>query len=417
MSDQNSPTNAPAIDARDFRDVMGHYPTGVVFVSAMLDDEPVGMVVGTFSSVSIEPPLVSFMPMKTSNTYAKLRDSGANMCISVLAHDQITVCRTLASRDPEKFDKVDWTLSSHGAPQIADAVAHIHGRFGAEYEAGDHWITLVEVDELSVTRPTTPLLFFQGGYGGFSPTGMSAHVDESLISAVRVAEAARPQLDRLASRFGGTAAALVQVSAIDQTIGATSYGGDTPADERIGVRIPLIPPLGEAAVAWSENQVDQWVSRIWPPEQETIDAYREGAARVREQGYAVSRLDGDVAGYERLGEALSEYGLTELTPARDRAVRGVIAESGRFFGGSIGDDETSLDLASVVVPVFDPNSDEPHNSGLVLRLGNLPQGVDAATVREWIAALQEAAAEVTETLRTTAQRDYDRYTAADLRHA
>ena len=60
-------------DPRAFRDVMGHYPTGVVVVTAMVDDAPVGMVVGTFSSVSLEPPLVSFMPMTTSASYAKLR--------------------------------------------------------------------------------------------------------------------------------------------------------------------------------------------------------------------------------------------------------------------------------------------------------------------------------------------------------
>ena len=413
---ESSAAALPAIDPRAFRDVMGHYPTGVVVVTAMVDAEPVGMVVGTFSSVSLDPPLVSFMPMTTSSTYAKLRASEA-ICISVFAHDQNQVCRTLASKDPEKFDKVAWTPSPYGVPQIEGAVAHIHGRITQEVEAGDHFITLVSVDDLAVARPVTPLLYFQNGYGGFSTTGMSAHVDESLISAVRIAEAARPQLDRLARRFGGSAAALVQVSAIDQTIGATSYGRDTEVDERIGVRIPLIPPLGEAAVAWSEDQIDQWVTRIFPRDEDVIASYRDGAARVREQGYAISRLDTDPAAYASLSEALSEYALAELTPARDRAVRGTIASSRACFGGSIGPDEDSIDLASVVVPVFDPDATEPANSGLVLRLGNLPGGVDAETVHEWISALQAAATEVAESLRTTARRDYARYTSADLRNA
>lgn len=408
--------SVPAIDPRVFRDVLGHYPTGVVAVTATIEGEPVGMVVGTFSSVSLEPPLVSFMPMTTSATYAKLRGADA-VCISVFAHDQIQACRTLASKDPEKFGKVAWSLSPYGAPQIEDAVTHIHGRITGEIEVGDHYITLVAVDALAVARPITPLLFFQGGYGGFSTTGMSAHVDEPLISAARVAEAARPQLDRLATRFGGSAAALVQISAIDQTIGATSYGANADADERIGVRIPLIPPLGEAAVAWSPDQVDQWVSRIFPPDPEVVASYRDAAARTRARGYAISRLDADPAAYAALSEALAEYALGELTPARDRAVRATIASSRASFEGTIDPGESSIDLASVVVPVLHPDASEAANSGLVLRLGNLPQGVDAATVHEWIAALQEAAAEVTETLRTTAQRDYARYTSSGLRNA
>ncbi|MFF0903414.1 UNVERIFIED_CONTAM: flavin reductase family protein [Kocuria sp. CPCC 205316] len=403
-------------DPRAFRDVMGHYPTGVVVVTAMVDDAPVGMVVGTFSSVSLEPPLVSFMPMTTSASYAKLR-AADGVCISVFAHDQLQACRTLASKDPEKFDKVEWSRSPSGAPVIAGAVAHLHGSIEREIEAGDHYITLVAVDDIAVNRPVTPLLFFQGGYGGFSTTGLSAHVDESLISAVRIAEAARPQLDRLARRFGCSAAALVQVSALDQTIGATSYGGDTDADERIGVRVPLIPPLGEAAVAWSPDQVDRWVSRIHPQDEQVSTAYREAAERVREQGYAISRVDHDPEGYERLGEALSEYAGGELTPARDRAVRTTIAGASHFFGGSVEASETGIELASVVVPVFAPDAGELANSGLVLRLCRLPAAVDGATVQEWVRAMQDAAAEVTEALRTSARKDYARYAVAGLRYA
>jgi len=413
---ESSATVTKALDPRAFRDVMGHYPTGVVVVTATVDEAPVGMVVGTFSSVSLDPPLVSFMPMTTSASYATLRRA-ESVCISVFAHDQIKACRTLASKDPDKFDRVEWEMSAAGAPQIAGAVAHIHGRIAQEIEAGDHFITLVAVDDLDVARPVTPLLFFQGGYGGFSTTGLAAHVDETLISAVRVAEAARPQLDRLSRRFGCTAAALVQISALDQTIGATSYGADTGVDERIGVRIPLIPPLGEGAVAWSEDQVDQWVARIFPPDPDVVAGYRANAAAVRAQGYAVSRPGGDPAAYAALSEALGEYALSELTPARDRAVRGAIAAAGACFGGSVDASETAVDLASVVVPVFDPAAEEPRNSGLVLRLGNLPQGVSGTAALEWVGALQEAAAEVRETLRTTARRDYARYTASDLRHS
>lgn len=331
------------------------------------------------------------------------------------ADDQLQACRTLASKDPDKFEKVSWSPSSKGAPMIDGAVAYVHGQIDQEIEAGDHYITLLAYDEVAVNRPITPLLFFQGGYGGFSTTGLSAHVDESMISAVRVAEASRPQLDALAEKFQCSAHALVQISPIDQTIGATSYGGSSDADERIGVRVPLIPPLGEAAVAWSPDQVDQWVSRIFPPDQDVINQYRCLAATIREQGYAVSRIDHDPAGYDALGHALSEYAGGELTPARDRAVRTTIAESASFFGGSIDPTDTDLDLASIVVPVFDPTSEESLNSGLVLRVGHLPQGITGQTALEFVEAMQTAAAQVAETLATTAAKDYNRYANAGLR--
>src|SRR5699024_3493873 len=137
-----------------------------------------------------------------------------HLVVSVLADDLLQACRSLASKDPNKFDKLSWSPSSMGAPMIYGVVAYVHGQVDQEIEAGDHYITLLAYDEVAVNRPVTPLLFFQGGYGGFSTTGLSAHVDESMISAVRVAEASRPQLDALAEKFQCSAHALVQISPI-----------------------------------------------------------------------------------------------------------------------------------------------------------------------------------------------------------
>ncbi|WP_156832053.1 hypothetical protein [Yaniella halotolerans] len=120
-------------------------------------------------------------------------------------------------------------------------------------------------------------------------------------------------------------------------------------------------------------------------------------------------------GYESLGNALSEYAGGELTPARDRAVRTTIAASASFFGGSINPSDADLDLASIVVPVFDPTSEDSLNSGLVLRLGHLPQGMTGQQALEFVEAMQAAAAEVAKTLATTAAKDYNRYANAGLR--
>ena len=86
------------IDNDQFRAVLGNYPTGVAVVTGLdASGEPLGMVVGTFTSVSLNPPLVAFLPMKTSRTFNVLRESSERFCIIMLAGDEVGVCRSLAS--------------------------------------------------------------------------------------------------------------------------------------------------------------------------------------------------------------------------------------------------------------------------------------------------------------------------------
>jgi len=159
------------IEPSVYREVMAHYPTGVAIVTALDGDsgEPLGMVVGTFSAVSMEPPLVSFMPQRTSGTYARLAGA-SSYCINVIAADQLDLCRTIAGRGEEKFADIAWHISEYGAPLLEDAVAHVHCRPTEQIEAGDHFIVLCAVDAMEVTRPAAPLLFLRGGYGEFAAT-------------------------------------------------------------------------------------------------------------------------------------------------------------------------------------------------------------------------------------------------------
>jgi flavin reductase (DIM6/NTAB) family NADH-FMN oxidoreductase RutF/DNA-binding IclR family transcriptional regulator len=406
----------PGIDPRRFRDVLGHYPTGVVVITGLSPEgTPLGMVVGTFSSVSLEPPLVSFMPTAASSTYADLRRAPL-FCINVLAYDQRPQTRILSQRDPGKFDKVKWTMSDHGVPILDGAVAYIHCSLAEEIEAGDHRIVLCDVQDVEVARPVTPLLFFQGGYGGFTTSVMDAYVDSDLISAVRVAEVARPQLTVLAERFDCEAIALVEVTDHDQTVGASVRSASVTMFERLGTRLPLIPPVGGASVAWSEAGTAKWLARIFPPDPAVIDAYRERLGDVRAHGYVVHRK---IAGLEdkhaQLTEALTEYALGELMPARERAVQGAIAPGVEFFGTDISDDEIEDDVVSITVPVFDPSVSELRGSGLSLRLSSLPGLSTGAQTRERVAALQTAAAEVRDALGGSHRADYDRYVGSGLR--
>lgn len=409
MTSLRTPTSGgqSTIDAAWYREVMGHYPTGVVVITgSAADGEPIGMVVGTFASVSLDPPLVSYMPMRTSSTFQRLRTASA-YCVNVLASDQLELCRSMASRRPDKFDAVAWSPSPLGAPMLHDAVAHIHCVSRQSVEAGDHFIEICEVKGMEVSRPVTPLLFFQGGYGGFSPETMSAKTDVDLIAAVRLSEVARPQIEQLARRFRCEAAVLVAVGDEDLMTTASAYGGDAEMREPIGQRIPLIPPIGETFVAWAgADVIEGWLARAADQSGEALGKHRQRLASVRAHGWAMARIDrqGGV-GYTELLEALQEYSAGPLTPARARAVRGVIAGSGYFYDTVELSDTARYDVGSLSVPVVNPDG----SASLVLRLMQLPGGVSGREVRGWVNALTRAAETVASKLRHQDRAGLDEY--------
>jgi len=158
----------PSIDSAQFRQVLGSYPTGVSVVTATgADGKPVGMVVGTFTSVSLDPPLVGFLPDKKSSSWPQIEAAG-HFCVNVLASDQQEVCRQVSAKGPEKFVGVEYALSQHNLPIIANSIAVIECSLHSVVEAGDHWIVLGNVLALEVTRDEDPMLFHRGRYGGFA---------------------------------------------------------------------------------------------------------------------------------------------------------------------------------------------------------------------------------------------------------
>ena len=395
------------VDPEHYREVMGHYPTGVAVVTGTSPEgDPIGMVVGTFTAVSLDPPLVAFMPTTTSGTYALMKDS-PSFCVNVLAHDQLELCRLMAVPRPGKFDDVGWRPSPLGAPALDDAVAHIHCRLHDEVVAGDHLIVLCAVEQMDVARPVTPLLFFQGGYGGFNPRGMTARGDGDLIAAVRMAEVARPHIERLARTIPCETGVLVAVDDHEVTTALSAFGGGAEMQEPLGERIPLMPPLGEAYVAFQPAEVgEQWVANASSRDEEVRAKYRRRLADVRERGYALSVVSGDSPHtYDDLKAAMRDYAAGGLTPAKERAVRLVISQTSPFFETVDIDDAQQYDLGSVVVPVLGPDG----HAVMVLRARQLPQGVPGTVVRGWVEQMQQAAASVAEQLGHGSNARYEAY--------
>jgi flavin reductase (DIM6/NTAB) family NADH-FMN oxidoreductase RutF len=114
-----------AIDPADFRRILGHYPTGVCAITAVQPDGvPAAMIVGSFTSVSLDPPLVAFFPDRGSSSWPKIEAAG-RFCVNVLSDAQEGLCRILASKDPNKFDDVPHHMSGLGSPVLDGALAWI----------------------------------------------------------------------------------------------------------------------------------------------------------------------------------------------------------------------------------------------------------------------------------------------------
>lgn len=159
----------PAHDPGHFRKVLGMFPTGVTIVTAMDGGKPVGLAVGSFTSVSLDPPLVAFLPAKSSVSYGAVQRAGT-FCVNVVAEDQLAMTATFAAKGEDKFAGVSWEPSPvTGSPRIHSCLAWIDCTVYATHEAGDHWIVLGQVEDMD-TEPrddVSPALFHVGAYGRF----------------------------------------------------------------------------------------------------------------------------------------------------------------------------------------------------------------------------------------------------------
>jgi len=153
------------IDQSVFRTVLGHFASGVVVVTGMDDHDPVGFTCQSFASLSLDPPLVSICPARTSTSWPRIAASGS-FGVSVLAEAQESLARVFATSGGDKFTGIGWSPGRTGAPRLNDAVAWIDCEVDQVHDAGDHLIVVGRVDDLEVGSGE-PLVFYRGGFGGF----------------------------------------------------------------------------------------------------------------------------------------------------------------------------------------------------------------------------------------------------------
>ena len=170
MSGSDAPAAAGLSSSR-FREVLGHFASGLTVVTSVDHQGPVGFTCQAFMSLSLEPPLVAIAPGRSSTSWPRIAPTGM-FCANVMSEDQEALCRDFAvsgADTVDKFSGVGWSPGPGGAPVLEGALAWVVCRIAQVHEAGDHELVVGEVLDLGVDHGGRPLIFYRGGFGRFEP--------------------------------------------------------------------------------------------------------------------------------------------------------------------------------------------------------------------------------------------------------
>jgi 3-hydroxy-9,10-secoandrosta-1,3,5(10)-triene-9,17-dione monooxygenase reductase component len=173
-----NPGQQGAIDPDAFRQVLGHFCTGVTVITT---EGPAGFACQAFAALSLSPPLVLFCPGKTSSTWPVIERAG-HFCANVLTDGQQELARRFGTSGGDKFAGLPWSPSPLGSPVLDGALTWVDCAVEAVHEAGDHYLVTGRVTGLGATRAGRPLLFYRGRYAATDPGSGPTEVVDTLLA-------------------------------------------------------------------------------------------------------------------------------------------------------------------------------------------------------------------------------------------
>jgi len=373
-----------SFSAQEYRAVMGNLPTGVVVISAVDESgDRCAMTIGSFGSVSLDPPLVMFMPTITSKSWQSLQNAQNGYCINVLGSEQEGISLAVASHRDDKLSDLPWTDGVEGNPRLDGCLAYVECDPVSVTPAGDHLIVVCEVRSAETGVPGDPLVFFRGGFGSFRPRSLVS-VEEFVSRTLRPIGMARQEIADLAEELNAFVTVTQRVGRDIVPVASAGDPRERRASTQIGARMPFKAPLGAVAAAWaSPKEQEGWVEGL-PEElrQSSLDMLSD----IRERGYAFT----------------VEVGRAELEGLVDRISGGIDVPD-----DEVGEVLTALalehrpleidphaehELRAILVPVFGADGD----AALTLAVWSTFSGLDWMDVERQVAAVQECARKISE---------------------
>lgn len=367
-----------AIDPADFRRVLGNFPTGVAVITAIPDAEgPAGMVVGSFTSVSLDPPLVAYLPAKISSSYRRLAPA-RSFCVNFLGAHQETLCRVFASKAVDKFAGLDWTQAPSGSPILPGVIGWVDCEVETVHDAGDHDIVVGRVRALSTGSDVAPLVFFRGGYGRFSTSSLIAGSAPDLLAHLKLADMARPHVEELARRLQLGVSVTVRSG---NEIVILASAGPTPVS-RLGERLPFAAPMGAIHAAWESPDVARaWIANLGEIDAARAEHHLASLERVRRRGWSVGL---DRSRQQMLEAAMAEalrrgHSSGALETVRQALTDRAMVHDPKDLAGADG----LVEAAVVTAPVRKPSG----QTALGISLTGFPSSLEPAAFDRIVAAL------------------------------
>ena len=151
------------LDSKALRNAFGSYMTGVTVITAMTDDgKPVGFTANSFTSVSLEPPLLLVCPAKSLSSFDVFANC-ENFAVNILSEDQQNISNIFAGSKDDRFSQIDWHTDEQGNPIINGALTHFSCKTERNLEAGDHHLLVGQVLDFSA-HEGRGLGYASGGY-------------------------------------------------------------------------------------------------------------------------------------------------------------------------------------------------------------------------------------------------------------
>src|SRR5699024_438995 len=330
---------------------------------------------------SLDPPIVSFMPMKSSRTFERLR-SCESLCINILGGEQQAEMLAIAQRRTNKLDGIDWYPSPSGDPILQNSIAWIDTTMGEIVEAGDHWIALCDVKDLQVTNAVAPLLFFQGGYGSFSGREQTSRLSHEILPAIHATHQAAESLKDLAHGIGCEVAVFAAISDDEMATVFSEIAAEATEERRFASRFPLVPPIGDSYFFDKSSDLQQhWLTKLKNASDETTDRHRRRMEFISEHGYLLAFLHEEHStAYDQMIQPSEEYKKANLTPAEERSMRETIGSTPvDYEPHGLVDSKVYL-VGNLVLPIKGTSGGRT----MTLRSAQLPSRATGSKIRVWI---------------------------------